>query len=259
MKKFDTERCEIPFTGERVVPGEVSTSLWLQHIKRYEFAATFVKDKIVLDIGCSTGYGTHFLRNTGAKEVVGIDISEDAIKYAQTHFDAKYLVGDTLRLPFENKQFDAVLCFEVIEHIPPEKRKMFLSESGRVLREKGVFICSTPNQRVCSSVFPYTKSLISSFHYPELSPQKFKKTLGKYFQHVTIYDQCKNNVFGAKLLNTFRHIFRVLPRGEKIKIIAKNIVEKNSALNVSQDYGKIESFENSFLSSYFTMIGVCKR
>jgi hypothetical protein len=32
---------KLPFTGERVVPGEVETQLWNEHVSRYRFACLF--------------------------------------------------------------------------------------------------------------------------------------------------------------------------------------------------------------------------
>jgi methylase of polypeptide subunit release factors len=42
---------------------------------------------IVLDAGCGSGYGTHFLaKNAKIKAIVGIDISPRAISFANKHF-----------------------------------------------------------------------------------------------------------------------------------------------------------------------------
>ena len=44
---------------------------------RYKIAAKYCPDKVVLDVPCGMGWGTSLLKE--AKEVHGVDISEDAI------------------------------------------------------------------------------------------------------------------------------------------------------------------------------------
>jgi 2-polyprenyl-3-methyl-5-hydroxy-6-metoxy-1,4-benzoquinol methylase len=39
-----------------------------------------------LEDGCGSGYGTHYLSSNGVKEIMGIDISSEAIEYATKHF-----------------------------------------------------------------------------------------------------------------------------------------------------------------------------
>ncbi|MEZ6096633.1 MAG: class I SAM-dependent methyltransferase [Pirellulaceae bacterium] len=53
------------------------------HLARYSLAAKWTNGKYVADIACGTGYGSEWLLEQGsAKQVVGIDISADAIRYA---------------------------------------------------------------------------------------------------------------------------------------------------------------------------------
>ena len=71
------------FTGERVVEGLTPRRIWLDHIERYKFSNQYVDGKIVLDISCGTGYGSKILYEAGAYKVIGIDISNEAINFAQ--------------------------------------------------------------------------------------------------------------------------------------------------------------------------------
>ena len=76
------------FTGERLVPGKVDLELEVEHINRYIFASDLVKNKKVLDAACGTGYGTALLAQS-AERVFGIDISKEAISYAESNYSAK--------------------------------------------------------------------------------------------------------------------------------------------------------------------------
>lgn len=97
-----------------------------------------VKGK-VLDMGCGVGdfcEAINFYRPD--LEVYGIDISKKAIEVAKTRVkNAKFEVSDAQKLPFKDSFFDAVLCFDLIEHIQfPQKA---LKEAYRVLKPGGIF------------------------------------------------------------------------------------------------------------------------
>jgi 2-polyprenyl-3-methyl-5-hydroxy-6-metoxy-1,4-benzoquinol methylase len=80
MKKAESLRPP----GERFMPDQLASSEQVRlHISRYIFAKGFIKDKSILELGCGIGYGSNYLKSSGAKEVVAGDISEDAIKYAR--------------------------------------------------------------------------------------------------------------------------------------------------------------------------------
>ena len=78
----------LEFTGERVIPGPADASLFNEHQARYAFAARLARKKRVLDAGCGTGYGTAELA-CQARDVLGIDISAEAVAYAREHFGAE--------------------------------------------------------------------------------------------------------------------------------------------------------------------------
>src|SRR4051794_28934552 len=77
---------KLPFTGERVVPGEVETQLWNEHVARYRFACLFASGRRVLDVGCGAGYGTSLLAST-AEYAVGFDIAFEAAEHAARVFE----------------------------------------------------------------------------------------------------------------------------------------------------------------------------
>jgi 2-polyprenyl-6-hydroxyphenyl methylase/3-demethylubiquinone-9 3-methyltransferase len=54
------------------------------------------------------------------------------------------VVGDVADLPFDNADFDYVVCTEVIEHIVEPQRA--LRELARVLRPGGMLVITTPNR-----------------------------------------------------------------------------------------------------------------
>jgi ubiquinone/menaquinone biosynthesis C-methylase UbiE len=101
----------------------------------------------VLDLGCGEGlYSLLFLAE--GYEVVGVDISSSAVKWAQQRAaqqglsNAQFRIGDVTRLgDFVNKRFDVVLsvhCYHCLSNA--SNRISHLWEAWRVLRPGGVFV-----------------------------------------------------------------------------------------------------------------------
>lgn len=95
----------------------------------------------VLEIGCSTGYVSRYLREMKGCVVTGIEVDPDAAGQAAA-FCRQILIGDIekedLLDPLKGQQFDVILLGDVLEHlINPQlvlaRLKGFLSPSGKVL------------------------------------------------------------------------------------------------------------------------------
>lgn len=118
------------------------------HKSRYQFASQFVAGKTVIDIACGTGYGSALLADQGdAVQVIGIDISTDAVDYATRRYqrpNTSFLVGSAEKIPLGDRVGDVVVSFETIEHV--QDGDAVIREFFRILRPGGRLIISTPNQ-----------------------------------------------------------------------------------------------------------------
>lgn len=117
------------------------------HIDRYMLAKDFCRGKRVLDAACGEGYGSYLLSRWGAAEVVGLDISKDAVARAtgnfgsdKVHFSCKNI--EDLR-QFASHSFDMAISLETIEHLA--NPRVFLREIKRVVKLDGIIIISCPN------------------------------------------------------------------------------------------------------------------
>lgn len=92
----------------------------------------------VLEIGCGAGgfiKGIHEYRHD--LRCVGVDISYHAIAVAKKDSgDVEFIVGDAYHLPFSKGTFDAVIFFDVLEHV--DKPEKMLQECNRVLKKGGI-------------------------------------------------------------------------------------------------------------------------
>lgn len=111
---------DLSFTGERVVPWAEGMRGWAHvlrdHINRYSFALPYVAGRRACDVGCGTGYGSHLLSMV-AREVIGVDISPEAVAFARWEFGKKasYEVRDVTAANLAGA--DVYTCFEVLEHV----------------------------------------------------------------------------------------------------------------------------------------------
>jgi 2-polyprenyl-6-hydroxyphenyl methylase/3-demethylubiquinone-9 3-methyltransferase len=104
----------------------------------------------VLDIGCGGGLIAEPIARLGAT-VTGIDPAEENIRVAEAHSRPQglaidYRVAQVEDLKRAGETFDAVLCLEVVEHVPDVGR--FLQCCAALVRPGGVMILSTINRTV---------------------------------------------------------------------------------------------------------------
>ena len=93
--------------GDPVFPREATRYLW---------ANRNLLGKNILEIGCSTGYGSQFLPNDS--NYLGLDYDPVIIDVANEQewgSNASFIYADANAYPF--KQYDTIIAFEFIEHI----------------------------------------------------------------------------------------------------------------------------------------------
>jgi ubiquinone/menaquinone biosynthesis C-methylase UbiE len=99
--------------------------------------------KDVLNIGCYEGDEAPTFRKYGARSIVGIDISDNAIAVARRkHGDiAEFHAMDAHRTGFASQSFDLVVGRSILHHLDFE---LALREVSRVLRPGGAAIFMEP-------------------------------------------------------------------------------------------------------------------
>lgn len=116
---------------------------------RYHFASQYTEGKEVLEVACGPGQGLGYLAKN-AKRVVGGDIDENCLRFAQDHYadderQIELLKLDAQNLPFEDNSFDTVLMFEAIYFLPDTAK--FIKEAKRILRPGGIVLIVTVNNQ----------------------------------------------------------------------------------------------------------------
>ena len=178
-----TEKLE--FTGERFTP-ECVREIWYEHWHRYAFARPLCAGKRVLDAACGEGYGSNLLAAVAA-DVVGVDVSEQAIAHARARYanqsNLRFEQADATALPDLGPRFDRIVSFETLEHL--QAQEQLLHGFANQLSDDGILLISSPDKHTYSDVSGHQ----NEFHVRELYRPEFESLLAQHFPHVRLYGQ----------------------------------------------------------------------
>lgn len=169
-------------TGERLDPAAHPGEILQEHAGRYVFAARYCSGKQVLDVASGLGYGTDYLRKSGANPI-GLEIDGQSVEYSKYNFPScTFMQGNAERMPDSwSRTFDVVVSFETIEHL--KEPGNFLKEVFRCLRPGGLFICSTPNKSL------YLFDGHNRFHVKEFYFGEFLRFIENSFRVRQVFGQ----------------------------------------------------------------------
>lgn len=165
-------------------------------IKRLKFIAESLAKAIpaggnILDVGCGNGVISRHLGQFGYN-VLGIDISDKTIAVAKSKNklpNVRFEVISAEDLIAQGKQFDAVICSEVLEHL--NQPEILLKTLYRSLKDEGTLVVTVPNGKGPREVF-VTKPMLAARKSPGM--QRFlnglKKMLG--YKGTTVQSQADN-------------------------------------------------------------------
>jgi len=212
----------IEWTGERCVPWTQDAAIVYEHFHRYLWAAAQVSGGRVLDVGSGEGFGAAILAG-GAAEVTGIDVDERAVEHAAANYTAanvRFEAASALDLSrFADGSFDAVVAFEMIEHVSDHERLM--GELTRVLSDDGLLLVSTPDKDLYSDA----AGQVNTFHEHELTRAEFEQLLGERFAHVAMWGQrtitgsLLSRLEAGEAVSGARALFFVEPSGGEWEIV----------------------------------------
>jgi SAM-dependent methyltransferase len=109
---------------------------------RKKALAPYKQSGALLDLGCSSGSFLESLKGDGWK-LNGIEMSTECAKVAEAKTGAQVFVGHILDADFPRESFDAITCFDVLEHLYEPRRVM--ARVGEWLKPGGIFYVLVPN------------------------------------------------------------------------------------------------------------------
>lgn len=137
-----------------------------------------VKEKKILDLGCGYGENDKYCRDLGAKEILGIDISEHMIKIAEknnTDENIKYKVMAMEDISKIKEKFDIVISSLAFHYVKDYEK--LIKDIYNLLNDNGILIFSIDHPlRIASKFEPWMKK-----NYTEIN--------GKWFLLVSDYNR----------------------------------------------------------------------
>lgn len=151
----------------------------------------------VLDLGCGDGGIIKAIAKKYNKKIVGVDISPrriDELKFSFPQYN--FLCADASNTRI-NKQFDLIICTQVIEHVSEDRR--LIQEIDRLLKPNGyLFITSVVKK--CWAVYIYRnkgKFVLDPTHEREYKDEQ------EFLQLFKRYKLIKYNFFSVKRKKIF--------------------------------------------------------
>jgi SAM-dependent methyltransferase len=135
----------------------------------------------VLDIGCGYGWFEQFALLNGAGSIVGVEPTEEDLVTVRRWIQderASFQVASATLLPFADTSFDAVVMWEVLEHLPRQTEDVAFAEIARVLRPGGRLYLSTPHATPLTQVTDPARWLIGHRHYTMEAVRRFAERAG---------------------------------------------------------------------------------
>ena len=160
-------------TAERVSLEKSDNYVFQRSVLAYHRAAELVEGDI-LEIGTGMGYGVEII---APKATRYISIDKELPAQINQLENVEYYDMEVPPIGFENCSFDAVVSFQVIEHI--EEDIACVREVARVLRPGGKFVVSTPNAPMSLTRNPW--------HVREYNADELRNLLECHFSKVEAY------------------------------------------------------------------------
>jgi SAM-dependent methyltransferase len=159
-----------------------NTLIASEHVHRYALAARLCAGMRVVDLACGSGYGSAILSET-ATAVTGIDVDKATVDVARATVgrdnDVAFEAADALEFLGRelNGDYDAIVCFEGLEHFPDPE-----SVLGRLEHQ------ATEGMKVIISV-PNSKGFEeeNQFHVTDYGYEQARDAFGRFDEVTLLY------------------------------------------------------------------------
>jgi 2-polyprenyl-3-methyl-5-hydroxy-6-metoxy-1,4-benzoquinol methylase len=164
----------------------------------------------VLELGCGTGSLCQSLYQKGI-DIAGCDVSQVAIEHGRGKYPHLNLsVVNAEQLPWENETFDAVLSFDVLEHLfNPDQH---LAQVRRILKPGGYYLFQTPNKFI-NAIYETMKnrSLAWRQYHPSLHfAGQLRRRLSKHGFETQFVKMNTANAFTLKKLENHPRLRKLM-------------------------------------------------
>ncbi len=158
LPKKDIEKILSPrfYTYFHTIFKKPETFTKVLETKKYIFAITNSKDKVVLDFGCGMGFDCIIFSLLGAKKVIGLDDNEEYILTFKKLIEFLKLDVENIEpvfsqnglVHFKDKSINTIIMQEVASHVSGDVFNTILNDIHRVLQTEGCIFMKDENNKL---------------------------------------------------------------------------------------------------------------
>ncbi len=208
ISKFDTtflyscDKCGVIFTSKYLIrfnPKDVYETYYKNEmagrfgfgiervIKLFRFFRAFKiftlypRAKDILDIGSGRGFMLYYLKKYyNYKRAAGTQISKNAVEFSRNKLGLEIFDRDMLELTLNNKSFDIITIWHVLEHVAEPER--YVEKIFNLLKDNGKLIIEVPNFNSWTRALTnrHWLSLDLNYHITFFTPKSLSLLLKKY-------------------------------------------------------------------------------
>lgn len=104
----------------------------------------------ILEIGSGYGYTTYAMIKAG-HNVTGVDISKNAVNFANTNLGNQYICSQIEEFA-SDKKYDLIVATELLEHLSDPE--ILIKKSKSLLKNNGTLLITTPNKDYADVINP---------------------------------------------------------------------------------------------------------
>jgi len=123
---------------------------------------------LILDVGCGTGSNLKGWEPFG--DVLGMDISTQALDFCKIKGNSNLVKGDATALPFHDNTFEVIIALDMLEHM--EKDSATVKEFSRICRQGGYLVITVP-----ALMFLWSKHDVALHHKRRYAREELRKLL----------------------------------------------------------------------------------
>lgn len=193
---------------------DLSDPVIVTHRHYFSWIKSYLKGANVLDIGCWTGPMEQLMEKEDCK-VTAIDIEDEPLKVARKRFPKMKFIKSSIidETNFRKNEFDVILFFMVIEHIPAGSELTALRNINRIIKKGGNLFLTTMNSNFFSNLLDPAYFLVGHRHYSKKHLTELLSLAGFKVKEVK-FNGGLGNVAYTFLLYFFKHVLkRAEPKG----------------------------------------------